>query len=89
MMSNKRNTIPANKAASLPACCLHPHDAHIVQPLEIYRGRPISYCAANFALGSGNGHAGGLLLGLRLESIVDAYPLCCLHCPERTERINA
>src|SRR5262249_45883678 len=30
------------------------HHPHIIQPLEIYRGRPIFYSIGNFAFGSGN-----------------------------------
>src|SRR5229473_8417704 len=54
------------------------HHPHIIQPFEIYRGRPIFYSVGNFAFGSGNSRAEGLLVGLRFENtrtIVDVYPL--------------
>lgn len=54
------------------------HHPHIAQPFEIYRGCPIFYSVGNFAFGSGNSRAEGLLVGLRFENtrtIVDVYPL--------------
>lgn len=54
------------------------HHPHLVQPFEIYRGYPIFYSVGNFAFGSGNSRAEGLLIGLRFEetrTVVNAYPL--------------
>lgn len=54
------------------------HHPHIVQPFEIYRGRPIFYSVGNFAFGSGNSRAEGLMVGFRFEDrqiTVDTYPL--------------
>ena len=54
------------------------HHPHIAQAFEIYRGCPIFYSVGNFAFGSGNSRAEGLLVGLRFENtrtIVDVYPL--------------
>jgi len=54
------------------------HHPHIVQPFEIYRGCPIFYSVGNFAFGSGNSRAEGLLVGLRFEdnkTVVNVYPL--------------
>ena len=54
------------------------HHPHIVQPFEIYRGYPIFYSVGNFAFGSGNSRAEGLLIGIRFEetrTVVNAYPL--------------
>jgi poly-gamma-glutamate capsule biosynthesis protein CapA/YwtB (metallophosphatase superfamily) len=53
----------------------HPH---IMQPFEIYRGRPIFYSVGNWAFGSGNSKAEGLLVGLRFterRTRVDVYPI--------------
>ncbi len=64
------------------------HHPHIVQPFEIYRGRPIFYSVGNFAFGSGNSRAQGLLVGLRFEDIktvVDVYPL---YVKNRDPRVN-
>jgi len=41
------------------------HHPHWIQPFEIHRGRPIFYSVGNFAFGSGNSRAEGLLLGAR------------------------
>jgi poly-gamma-glutamate capsule biosynthesis protein CapA/YwtB (metallophosphatase superfamily) len=54
------------------------HHPHLVQPFEIYRGCPIFYSVGNFAFGSGNSRAEGLLVGLRFEereTTVYVYPL--------------
>ena len=54
------------------------HHPHIVQPFEIYRGCPIFYSVGNFAFGSRNSHAEGLLIAIRFEdrqTAVNAYPL--------------
>ena len=54
------------------------HHPHIVQPVDVYRGRPIFYSVGNFAFGSGNSRAEGLLVGMRFEehqTTVEAYPL--------------
>lgn len=54
------------------------HHQHVVQPFEIYRGRPIFYGVGNFAFGSGNSHAEGLLLGVQFKdrnTLVYVYPL--------------
>jgi len=54
------------------------HHPHIVQPFEIYRGYPIFYSVGNFAFGSGNSRAEGLMVGVRFEernTIVNVYPL--------------
>jgi len=54
------------------------HHPHIVQPFEIYRGCPIFYSVGNFAFGSGNSRAEGLLVGVRFEdnkTVVNVYPL--------------
>src|SRR6267143_1772185 len=64
------------------------HHPHIVQPFEIYRGCPIFYSVGNFAFGSGNSRAEGLLVGLRFENtrtIVDVYPL---YVKNRDSRVN-
>ena len=54
------------------------HHAHIIQPFEIYRGIPIFYSVGNFAFGTLNSRAEGLLVALRFEdtrTVVHAYPL--------------
>jgi len=64
------------------------HHPHIIQPFEIYRGRPIFYSVGNFAFGSGNSRAEGLLVRLRFEDIktvADVYPL---YVKNRDPRVN-
>ncbi len=54
------------------------HHPHIVQPAEVYRGRPIFYSVGNFAFGSGNSRAEGLAVGVRFEELhtmIEGYPL--------------
>lgn len=54
------------------------HHAHIIQPFEVYRGRPIFYGVGNFAFGSGNSRAEGIIVGLRFEetkTLANVYPL--------------
>lgn len=54
------------------------HHPHIIQPLEVYRGRPIFYSVGNFAFGSGNSRAESLLLCVRFvgdDTEVDIYPV--------------
>lgn len=54
------------------------HHPHVIQPFEIYRGCPIFYSVGNFAFGSGNSQAEGLLVGLRFEesrTVLHVHPL--------------
>ncbi|MFZ5894637.1 MAG: CapA family protein [Myxococcota bacterium] len=54
------------------------HHPHIVQAFEVYRGCPIFYSVGNFAFGSGNSHAEGVLVALRFDrtrTTVDVFPL--------------
>src|SRR5262249_12966536 len=54
------------------------HHPHIIQPFEIYNGRPIFYSVGNFAFGSGNSKAEGLLVAARFEAretVCDIYPI--------------
>lgn len=54
------------------------HHPHVVQPFEVYRGRPIIYSVGNFAFGSGNSKAEGMLVGLRFgerRTQIAIYPL--------------
>jgi hypothetical protein len=53
------------------------HHPHLVQPFEIYRGRPIFYSVGNFTFGSGNSRGESLLLGLRFQknkTSIEVYP---------------
>jgi poly-gamma-glutamate capsule biosynthesis protein CapA/YwtB (metallophosphatase superfamily) len=64
------------------------HHPHIIQAFEIYRRRPIFYSIGNFAFGSGNSRAEGLMLGFRFEdarTVVNVYPL---YVKNRDPRVN-
>ncbi len=64
------------------------HHPHVVQPFEIYRGCPIFYSVGNFAFGSGNSRAEGLLVGLGFEdykTVANIYPL---YVKNRDPRVN-
>jgi hypothetical protein len=64
------------------------HHPHIIQPFEVYRRCPIFYSIGNFAFGSGNSRAEGLMLGFRFEearTVVNVYPL---YVKNRDPRVN-
>jgi poly-gamma-glutamate capsule biosynthesis protein CapA/YwtB (metallophosphatase superfamily) len=64
------------------------HHPHIIQAFEIYRRCPIFYSIGNFAFGSGNSRAQGLMLGFRFEdarTLVNVYPL---YVKNRDPRVN-
>src|SRR3981081_119612 len=64
------------------------HHPHIVQELEIYRRCPIFYSIGNFAFGSGNSQAEGLMIGFRFadaRTVVKVYPL---YVKNRDPRVN-
>ena len=64
------------------------HHPHIIQPLEIYRGRPIFYSVGNFTFGSGNSRAESLLVAVRFADDgmqVYVYPV---YVQNRDPRLN-
>jgi poly-gamma-glutamate capsule biosynthesis protein CapA/YwtB (metallophosphatase superfamily) len=65
------------------------HHPHVVQPFEIHRGKPIFYSLGNFAFGTGNSRAEGLLLGIRFEDddriLIDVFNL---YLKNRDPRVN-
>lgn len=65
------------------------HHPHVVQPFEIHRERLIFYSIGNFAFGSGNSRAEGLLVGLRFEpggaTSAEVIPL---YVKNRDPRVN-
>ena len=64
------------------------HHPHIIQPFEIYRGRPIFYSVGNFTFGSGNSRGESLLLGVWFEddkTVVHVYPV---YVKNRDPRVN-
>lgn len=78
----------ARLAIDLGADAVVGHHPHVIQPFEIYHGRPIFFSVGNFAFGSGNSLAEGLLVGIRFEeasTTVSAYPL---YVKNRDPRVN-
>src|SRR5262249_52291252 len=68
----------ARLAVDLGADIVVGHHTHVVQPFEVYCGRPIFYGVGNFVFGSANSMAEGLVVGIRFEperTRVEAYPL--------------
>jgi poly-gamma-glutamate capsule biosynthesis protein CapA/YwtB (metallophosphatase superfamily) len=64
------------------------HHPHIIQPFEVYRGRPIFFSVGNFAFGSGNSRAEGLLVGIRFEDSSTAVEVYPLYVKNRDPRVN-
>ncbi|HEX9607220.1 MAG TPA: CapA family protein [Gemmatimonadaceae bacterium] len=64
------------------------HHPHVLQPFEIYRGRPIFYSVGNFAFGSGNSHAEGCLVGIRFEDHSTTATIYPLYVKNRDPRVN-
>ena len=64
------------------------HHPHVLQPIELYRGCPIFYSVGNFAFGSGNSRAEGMLVAIRFEeqgTVAHLYPL---YVKNRDPRVN-
>jgi poly-gamma-glutamate capsule biosynthesis protein CapA/YwtB (metallophosphatase superfamily) len=80
--------LKARAAIDLGADAVVGHHPHVVQPFEVYRGKPIFYSVGNFTFGSGNSRGEGLLLGFRFErdrTCVAVYPL---YVKNRDPRVN-
>ena len=64
------------------------HHPHVLQPFEIYRGRPIFYSVGNFAFGSGNSYAEGCLIGIRFDDHATTATIYPLYVKNRDPRVN-
>lgn len=64
------------------------HHPHVVQPFEVYRDRPIFYSLGNFAFGSGNSRAEGLLLRVRFGPAGVESQLFPVYVKNRDPRVN-
>ena len=64
------------------------HHPHIIQPFEIYRGCPIFYSVGNFAFGSGNSRAEGLLVAFRFENQKTTVHLYPVYVKNRDPRVT-
>ena len=82
------NRAKARFAIDCGADAIVGHHPHIIQEFEIYRGCPIFYSLGNFAFGSGNSRAEGMLVGFRFEeerTRVNIYPM---YVKNRDPRVN-
>lgn len=64
------------------------HHSHVVQPFEVYRGRPVFFSVGNFVMGSGNSGAEGLLLGLHFDEGRTTVRVFPLYVKNRDPRVN-
>ena len=83
-----RARVKARFAIDCGAHAIVGHHPHIIQAFEVYRRCPIFYSIGNFAFGSGNSRAEGLMLGFRFEearTLVNVYPL---YVKNRDPRVN-
>jgi poly-gamma-glutamate capsule biosynthesis protein CapA/YwtB (metallophosphatase superfamily) len=63
------------------------HHLHVLQPFEIHRDRPIFYSVGNFAFGSGNSKAEGILVGLRFDKVLTNVIVYPLYVKNRDNRV--
>ena len=80
--------VKARLAVDLGADLVIGHHPHIIQKFEIYKGTPIFFSVGNFAFGSGNSKAEGLMVAARFEAertAVDIYPI---YVKNRDPRVN-
>lgn len=78
----------ARQAIDLGADVVIGHHPHVLQRYEIYRDRPIFYSLGNFAFGSGNSLAEGLLLSVRFDPAEIVCAIIPLYVKNRDPRVN-
>lgn len=64
------------------------HHPHVLQPFEVHRRRPMFYSVGNYAFGSGNSKAEGMLVGLRFGERETTCRLFPLYVKNRDPRVN-
>ena len=64
------------------------HHPHVLQPMEIHRGRPIFYSLGNGLMGSGNSRAEGLAVAVRCAQQKAEIHLYPLYVKNRDPRID-
>jgi hypothetical protein len=64
------------------------HHPHVLQPFEVYRDRPIFYSLGNFAFGSGNSRAEGLLLRVQFGPCGIESQLFPVYVKNRDPRVH-
>lgn len=78
----------AHRFIDLGADAVIGHHPHILQRIEVYKGRPIFYSVGNFAFGSGNSKAESILPCLRFSPSgidMDIFPI---YVQNRDPRLN-
>lgn len=78
----------ARLAIALGADAVIGHHPHVIQPFEVYRGCPIFYSVGNFAFGSGNSRAEGVLVGLRFDAERTRAEIYPLYVKNRDPRVD-
>jgi len=87
-MPSQEDEAKARLAVDLGADLVVGHHPHVVQKFEVYKDTPIFYSVGNFAFGSGNSKAEGLMVAARFEperTAVDIYPI---YVKNRDPRVN-
>ena len=80
--------VKARQAVDFGADLVIGHHPHIMQKFEIYKSSPIFFSVGNFAFGSGNSKAEGLMVAARFEperTAIDIYPI---YVKNRDSRVN-
>lgn len=63
------------------------HHPHVLQPFEVYHGRPIFYSIGNFAFGSGNSRAEGIAIGFQFHDDKTTLVVFPLYVKNRDPRV--
>jgi poly-gamma-glutamate capsule biosynthesis protein CapA/YwtB (metallophosphatase superfamily) len=63
------------------------HHPHVLQPFEIYHGRPIFYSVGNFTFGSANSRAEGVAIGLSFDDDETGALVFPLYVKNRDPRV--
>jgi poly-gamma-glutamate capsule biosynthesis protein CapA/YwtB (metallophosphatase superfamily) len=82
------NRAKARFAIDCGADAIVGHHPHVLQPFEVYRDRPIFYSVGNFAFGSANSRAEGLLVGFGFEETHTRVEVHPLYVKNRDPRVN-
>jgi len=64
------------------------HHSHIVQPIEIYKNRPVFYGIGNFAFGSANSKAEAIIPGIDFQDDFTAITIFPAYIKNRDKRIH-
>ncbi|NHZ84332.1 MAG: hypothetical protein GWP19_00435 [Planctomycetia bacterium] len=85
---SSENQMKAHFAIDSGADILIGHHPHIIQPIEIYKNRPIFYSIGNFAFGSGNSNAESIILAFNFKKNNTTINIFPVYIKNRDTRIN-